>query len=196
MNKFKNILEGIYGWIFWALIIGGIVYFVFLPELGINPENIDLFAGIKEEAYLEGFNAGKEEGLAEGEKNEYKKGYSDGVIEGESNASSANDDAYSDGYEAGYAKGYSDGKIAGANAASQSSGNSKGSGSSGGSGGNGYSSEIAEECDYVLNTNTGKFHEPSCSSAKTIREENREYFTGAREEVIARGFEPCGRCNP
>ena len=59
-----------------------------------------------------------------------------------------------------------------------------------------YYAPIAEECDYVLNKNTMKFHYPSCSSASQIKESNREYFTGSREEVIARGFSPCGRCHP
>ena len=50
--------------------------------------------------------------------------------------------------------------------------------------------------DYVINTNTGKFHEPSCSSVKQIKDANRWDFTGTREEVIEMGYEPCKRCNP
>ena len=78
------------------------------------------------------------------------------------------------------------------------SGTAESSGTSGNNnnGGNNYYEEIAEECDYVLNKNTKKFHKPSCSSAKQIKDKNREYFTGTREEVLARGFDPCGRCNP
>ena len=49
---------------------------------------------------------------------------------------------------------------------------------------------------YILNTNTGKFHYPYCSSVKTIKDKNRQEFTGSREEVIARGYDPCQRCNP
>ena len=52
------------------------------------------------------------------------------------------------------------------------------------------------EIDYVLNTNTGKFHKPSCSSVKDIKPENREDFKGSRDAVINRGFDPCGRCHP
>ena len=59
-----------------------------------------------------------------------------------------------------------------------------------------YYAPVAEKCDYVLNKNTMKFHYPSCSSASQIKESNREYFTGERAEVIARGFSPCGRCHP
>lgn len=50
--------------------------------------------------------------------------------------------------------------------------------------------------DYVLNTNTRKFHWSYCSSAADIKESNRQEFTGTREEVIAMGYEPCSRCHP
>ncbi len=50
--------------------------------------------------------------------------------------------------------------------------------------------------DYVLNTNTKKFHYPSCSSVSKMKDKNKELFTGSREEVIQRGYEPCKNCNP
>lgn len=49
---------------------------------------------------------------------------------------------------------------------------------------------------YVLNTNTKKFHYPSCSSADDIKEKNRAEFVGDRQEVIDKGYSPCKRCNP
>lgn len=49
---------------------------------------------------------------------------------------------------------------------------------------------------YILNTNTHKFHEPSCSGAADISEKNRRSFTGTREEVMAMGYSPCGLCHP
>lgn len=49
---------------------------------------------------------------------------------------------------------------------------------------------------YVLNTNTMKFHLPSCGSVKRIQEEHREDFNGDREELLEKGYEPCGQCNP
>lgn len=58
------------------------------------------------------------------------------------------------------------------------------------------SEETEIECDYVLNKNTKKFHYPSCSSVDDMKEKNKEYFKGSREEVIGAGYEPCGRCNP
>lgn len=49
---------------------------------------------------------------------------------------------------------------------------------------------------YVLNTNTHKFHNPSCSSVKQIKDGNRQDYTGSRSDVIAMGYDPCKRCNP
>ncbi len=50
--------------------------------------------------------------------------------------------------------------------------------------------------DYILNTNTYKFHYPSCSSVKQMKDKNKAYFTGTREECIGMGYDPCGRCEP
>lgn len=50
--------------------------------------------------------------------------------------------------------------------------------------------------DYVLNRNTKKFHYPWCNSAQKIKESNKSYFHGTREEVISRGYDACRRCNP
>lgn len=49
---------------------------------------------------------------------------------------------------------------------------------------------------YVLNKNTKKFHYPGCKSVNQMKEQNKEYFEGTREEVIARGYDPCRNCNP
>ncbi|MBQ3009793.1 MAG: MBL fold metallo-hydrolase, partial [Oscillospiraceae bacterium] len=50
--------------------------------------------------------------------------------------------------------------------------------------------------DYILNKNTEKFHYPDCDSVKKMKESNKIYFTGTRDEVIMRGYEPCGNCRP
>ncbi len=49
---------------------------------------------------------------------------------------------------------------------------------------------------YVLNTSTGKFHKPNCSTLGTMKDSNREDYYGTRDEVIGMGYSPCGRCNP
>lgn len=49
---------------------------------------------------------------------------------------------------------------------------------------------------YILNTNTGKFHYPDCRSVKDMKDKNKQEVEATREEIIARGFDPCGNCNP
>ena len=49
---------------------------------------------------------------------------------------------------------------------------------------------------YILNTNTKKFHLPSCSSAGDIKASNREEYHGTREDLVSMGYDPCKRCNP
>ena len=49
---------------------------------------------------------------------------------------------------------------------------------------------------YVLNTNTMKFHYPTCSSVDDMKEKNKQIYTGSREEIINMGYVPCKRCNP
>lgn len=59
----------------------------------------------------------------------------------------------------------------------------------------GQSSENAK-VEYILNTNSKKFHKPSCSSASSIKSENKEVYTGSRDDLIAQGYDPCKKCNP
>ena len=49
---------------------------------------------------------------------------------------------------------------------------------------------------YVLNTNSKKFHYPSCSSVGDMSSKNRRDVSMSRDEIIAQGFVPCKRCNP
>ena len=49
---------------------------------------------------------------------------------------------------------------------------------------------------YVLNTNTKKFHLPTCASVKQIKDKNRKDVTSSRDVIIGEGYEPCKRCNP
>lgn len=63
-------------------------------------------------------------------------------------------------------------------------------------GGSESSEQDSAEGEYILNTNTKKFHLPDCSSVTDMDEDNREEFSGSREELIDMGYEPCGRCNP
>ena len=50
--------------------------------------------------------------------------------------------------------------------------------------------------DYVLNTNSHRFHYPECESVGDMNPKNRLDFCGSREDVIATGYVPCKRCKP
>lgn len=58
------------------------------------------------------------------------------------------------------------------------------------------STSQGEETTYILNTNTQKFHEPSCSSVDDMKEKNKQEYQGNREDLINQGYNPCKRCNP
>lgn len=49
---------------------------------------------------------------------------------------------------------------------------------------------------YVLNTNTKKFHLPSCSSVRDMKDKNKKEVSCSRDEVIDMGYVPCKRCKP
>ena len=50
--------------------------------------------------------------------------------------------------------------------------------------------------DYILNTNTMKFHFPDCPSVGDMAVHNKEGSNLSRDELIEEGYSPCGRCNP
>lgn len=54
----------------------------------------------------------------------------------------------------------------------------------------------SERKSYVLNTSSKKFHTPDCGSAANISDKNRDEVECTREELIYRGYEPCGVCKP
>ena len=39
-------------------------------------------------------------------------------------------------------------------------------------------------------------HYPTCSSVNDMKEKNKQEFFGTRDETIALGYSPCGRCKP
>jgi len=48
--------------------------------------------------------------------------------------------------------------------------------------------------DFIVNTNTLKFHLPSCKSVSDMAEHNKMEYTGTIEELKQKGYTPCGRC--
>lgn len=84
----------------------------------------------------------------------------------------------------------------GGNASGGSKG-SKGNGSGDGAGSNNAGNQDAsEQQDYILNVKNKKFHKPDCSAASDISNANKQDFTGTRDQLIARGYSPCGICKP
>lgn len=58
------------------------------------------------------------------------------------------------------------------------------------------SAPVSIGTEYILNTNTKKFHYPSCSSVKQMKASNKKEYTGSRDDLIAQGYDPCKKCNP
>ena len=58
------------------------------------------------------------------------------------------------------------------------------------------SAPVSTGTEYILNTNTKKFHYPSCSSVKQMKATNKKEYTGSRDDLIAQGYDPCKKCNP
>ena len=52
------------------------------------------------------------------------------------------------------------------------------------------------DVEYIGNKSSLKFHYPWCHSAERMKESNRVYFYGSREEVVEDGYNPCKNCNP
>ena len=48
---------------------------------------------------------------------------------------------------------------------------------------------------YTASSRSDKFHMPSCPSAARISDGNRVWFS-TRDEAVAAGYSPCGRCKP
>lgn len=56
--------------------------------------------------------------------------------------------------------------------------------------------EVDNAKDYVLNTNTRKFHKPTCRHVKSIADHNRQDVHMDRNEILDMGYAPCKVCNP
>ena len=104
-----------------------------------------------------------------------------------------------------HSKGKSESAAAGSGAGAAGSARGKGKSAAAGAatavnaaGGNGQagSEEDGKEITYVVNTNTGKFHLPGCSSVSQMKQKNRLDTTESRDQLIAEGYSPCKRCNP
>lgn len=57
-------------------------------------------------------------------------------------------------------------------------------------------SDIEENIEYILNSNSKKFHTKDCSNASRISDNNREIYMGSRDKLTSQGYDPAGCCNP
>ena len=64
-----------------------------------------------------------------------------------------------------------------------------------GSDGNNGSDE-GEMQTFVLNTNTKRYHKPTCSSVSDMNPANKDNFTGTKAELEGLGYVACGSCKP
>lgn len=57
------------------------------------------------------------------------------------------------------------------------------------------STSSSDSANYIGNSNTGKFHDASCSSVSRMSDRNKVFFSG-RDDAISQGYAPCKMCNP
>ena len=56
---------------------------------------------------------------------------------------------------------------------------------------------LYEDIDtFILNTGKGKFHYPTCSGVKQMKEANKTEVYCSRNLLLSMGFSPCGTCHP
>lgn len=75
-------------------------------------------------------------------------------------------------------------------------GDSHRSGEGAGDAGSSDSKDANKEQKYVLNTNSHKFHKPTCGGVEDIKAKNKKKITTTKAKLEEQGYEPCGRCRP
>jgi DNA-entry nuclease len=56
--------------------------------------------------------------------------------------------------------------------------------------------DVVQTGTYILNTSGKKIHKPTCSSVSSMKEENKQEYTGDFQELLDMGYSPCGSCKP
>lgn len=59
-----------------------------------------------------------------------------------------------------------------------------------------HAAALPQSARYVMNTHTKIFHDPDCPSVEQMNDKNKDFTNTTREELIDRGYTPCGRCDP
>lgn len=218
-QKRKIKIIGIGALIIVALLLAVTFRCLYLVRSGGSISSADFTAKVneaKESGYQDGYKQGRQEGYDKGyesgcneteEKhyNDYNDGYNVGYREG-LNASAEEvqatlPDRYGEGYDAGKLDGYQAGFDAGKAAVSSyseptTSGNTQAAVSTPAPAPQQETAPTVATSDYIINTNTGKFHYSWCKSVAKMSEKNKWYYTGTRDSVINMGYVPCKNCNP
>lgn len=134
----------------------------------------------------------------------YNSGYNDGLNAAAEEVQKSLPDRYDEGYKAGKSDGYQQGYDAGKAAVSSYSAPSEPAGTQASAAApepepqqpQQEPAPTAATYDYIINTNTGKFHYTWCKSVNKMAEKNKWYYTGTRDSVIGMGYVPCKNCNP
>ena len=53
-----------------------------------------------------------------------------------------------------------------------------------------------QECIYILNKNTRKFHYKDCYTIDQMSQKNKVYCDDDRTSIIQHNYVPCKKCNP
>ena len=62
------------------------------------------------------------------------------------------------------------------------------------SGNTSTSANYGVESTYILNTNTKKYHLPTCNSVKSMKDKNKKEVNDTPENLEKQGYEPCKNC--
>jgi DNA-entry nuclease len=55
---------------------------------------------------------------------------------------------------------------------------------------------VASSNTYILNTSSKKFHDNDCKQGQQTKAENKQEYTGDREDLLKQGYSPAGCCEP
>ena len=56
--------------------------------------------------------------------------------------------------------------------------------------------ELKETKEYILNTNSLKYHLPTCDSVDQMSEQNKKVYKGNKKDLENAGYSACKSCNP
>ena len=55
---------------------------------------------------------------------------------------------------------------------------------------------VSGDFTYVLNISSERFHRPTCGGVETMSPKNKSYTNETKQQLLDRGYSPCGNCKP